>query len=554
MRINVGSCIVKNLEHIGVRHIFGGAGEANAAMLLELNRSQHIRTVIVKNEQAASFMACGYSMFNDNLGVCISTAGPGEFNLFSGLAVALSDSLPVLAISGFTPQAFRGKGALNEASGLHRTPNSPAMFAATTKKSLIIEDPSQAVEALEELVNLAFAGRPGPVHIHLPTDVIRAEVPNFRLIEVNAAPVLPDPAQLERLAAALGDAMNRGEETMAIIGYGTIRSRAASEVRAFVERFQIPFATTMDAKGVLPEDHPLCLGGFGTSGDAAGLEQFRKAKWVIALGNSFAQHATYDFQPGLFGGKTLLHVNIDPAEIGKVYPTEFGLVSDVKPALNGLSRSLEGRVGAVPRRPLPHHRFVDQQITATGTRIHPALLVREISRLLPPDSYILGDAGGHMLWLHCYLNLAQGQIYQNPGSFGPMASHVNGALGVQCANPDRTVVAGVGDGAYLLAGFEFLTAVQYNLPVIWVIFNNGGFNVIKQFQESHYGEHAFTEFPEPDFALYAKACGGRGYRVERLDEFAPAFSEALQAKVPALIDVVLDPDVYPPYHTSPSDQ
>lgn len=547
--MNVGASIVKNLEALGVDHIFGGAGEANAEMLLELKKSTQIKTVIVKNEQGASFMACGYAMFTDNLGVCVSTAGPGEFNLLSGLAVALSDSLPVLAISGFVPKNHRGKGGLNEATGLHRTPNSPQIFAATTKKQFIIDAPEKACDILEEAVNVAFAGRPGPVHIHLPTDVIVQEVKNHRQISLSVAAVTPDANQFERFADALCQALRQHDEMMAIIGYGAVRSQAANDILAFVEKYQIPFSATMDAKGILPENHPLSLGGFGTSGDPAAEQQFSRAKVILALGNSFAQNATYGFRENLFDGKLLLHINIDPNEINKVYPAEYSLVSDVRTAVQWLDHRLSRLVGTIaPKRFFTGKRFADQLIKPTSDKIHPALLVREISRLLPKDSVIMGDAGGHMLWLNCYLHLTQGQIYQNPGSFGPMASNVNGAIGVKCASPERTVVVGCGDGAYLMAGFEFMTAVQYQIPVIWIIFNNGGFNVIKQFQMMHHGDYAFTDFPNPDYVLYAKACGGRGYRVETLEQFAPVFSEALQANEPTLIDVVLDGDVYPPYH------
>lgn len=546
--MNVGASLVQGLAGIGVKHVFGGAGEANAAMLIEIKRSGALEPIIVKNEQGASFMACGYAMFSDNLGVCFSTAGPGEFNLFSGLAVALSDSIPVLAISGYIPKNHWGKGGLNEATGLSRTPNSRVMFNATTKKSFIIEDPAQACDILEDAVNLAFEGRPGPVHIHVPTDVIEREVPNHRAIALAVKPVLPDPQDLERMAGMLADALAGGKKIMAIIGYGAIRSGAQPEILALLERYQIPFAATMDAKGVLSEDHPLSLGGFGTSGDPAGEQYFAKADLVLAMGNSFAQNATFAFRPDLFAGKALLHINIDPHEIGKVYEPACGLVSDVKPAVRQLNDALFDRAGAVAAQPLERQRYVDEQIDYRGDKVHPALLSREIARLLPENAFVMGDAGGHMLWLNCYLHLTRNQIYQNPGSFGPMASNVNGAIGLKVAHPDRAVVAGVGDGAYLMAGFEFMTAVTYKIPVIWVIFNNGGFNVIRQFQQMTLGETAYTEFPSPDYAAYARACGGRGYRVDRLEDFAPAFQEALAANEPVLIDVNVEDTVYPPYH------
>ena len=546
--MNVGASLVQGLASIGVKHVFGGAGEANAAMLIEIKRSGALEPIIVKNEQGASFMACGYAMFSDNLGVCFSTAGPGEFNLFSGLAVALSDSIPVLAISGYVPKDRWGKGALNEATGLSRTPNSRVMFNATTKKSFIIERADQACDILEEAVNLAYEGRPGPVHIHVPTDVIEADVPNHRPIALSVKPVSPDPAGVAQMAEVMAGAIGAGKPVMAIIGYGAIRSGAQADILALLERYQIPFAATMDAKGVLSEDHPLSLGGFGTSGDPAGEQYFAKADVVLAMGNSFAQNASYAFMPNLFDGKTLLHINIDPHEIGKVYKADCGLVSDVKPAVQQLGQALAAKVAPVAASPLERERYVDQRIDYSGDKVHPALLTREISRLLPENAFIMGDAGGHMLWLNCYLHLTKNQIYQNPGSFGPMASNVNGAIGLKVAYPDRAVVAGVGDGAYLMAGFEFMTAVTHKIPVVWVIFNNGGFNVIRQFQQLTLGETAYTEFPSPDYAAYARACGGRGYRVDRLEDFAPAFEDALAANEPALIDVNVEDTVYPPYH------
>ena len=152
-----------------------------------------------------------------------------------------------------------------------------------------------------------------------------------------------------------------------------------------------------------------------------------------------------------------------------------------------------------------------------------------------------------MLWLNCYLHLDKNQRYQNPGSFGPMASHVDASIGIKCANPKKHIICGCGDGAYQMAGFELMTAVQYDIPVVWVIFNNGEFNVIKKFLLNLFGEQAFMQFENPDFVMYAKACGAQGYRVEKLEEFEPAFNKAIQSNKPALIDVVVESEVYPPF-------
>src|SRR5215467_8407410 len=209
--MRVYEAIVKGLEGVGVDAAFGGAGENAASLLLALKHSTKIRPVIVRHEQAASFMACGYAIYSNRLGVCFATAGPGAFNLFSGLAVAMSDSYPVLAMSGFGG-----------------TPDSQAMFAATTKRSFLLQDAAQTCDVLEEAVDVAFEGRPGPVHIHVPENLthVGVSVDNYRDIKLDVRPDIPDPATISAAAGLLADAMARKKRILALIGFGAIRSRA----------------------------------------------------------------------------------------------------------------------------------------------------------------------------------------------------------------------------------------------------------------------------------------------------------------------------------------
>jgi acetolactate synthase-1/2/3 large subunit len=542
---------VRILAWIGVDTVFGGSGEADAVLLIALKGTPSIKTVTVRNEQAASFMACGYAMFSDRLGVCFSTAGPGEFNLLSGLAVALSDSLPVLALSGFVGAAGVGKGALNEASGLHRTPNSPAIFAATTKGNFTIGAPDQTCDVLEGAINLALEGRPGPVHVHVPADVADRTLSNYRDIQLHIKPVSPEPDRIAAAAQLLATALRSGEGVLALLGYGVIRSHAEAAVLDLLEAFGIPFVTTMDAKGVLPENHPLAEGVFGTSGDASANAAFRESKVVLAVGNSFAQNATFGFSPALYEGKRLIHVNIDPHEINKVYIADCAIVSEARLAIEALAAALrELRPPRQPPRAPGRDRYHFEQIQPLADGIHPGLLVQNLSKVLPDRAIVLGDAGAHMLWLSAYLQLNGGQVYQNPGSFGPMASSVNAAMGIKAANPDRVVVCGCGDGGYLMGGFELVTAVHNNLPVIWIVFNNGELGIVKYFQRILHHATAFTEVPTPDLVTYAYACGALGYRIRKLEDFAPAFTEAVASKRPALLDVAINPAIDPPYRRS----
>jgi acetolactate synthase-1/2/3 large subunit len=553
--MRVYEAVVKGLESVGVDAAFGGAGENAASLMLALKHSSKIRPVIVRNEQAASFMACGYAIYSNRLGVCFATAGPGAFNLFSGLAVAMSDSYPVLAISGFASLKWKGKGALNETSGLGRTPDSRKMFEATTKRSYLLDDITKTCDVLEEAVNVAFEGRPGPVHIHVAFDLTDKgqSVDNYRDIRLNVRPILPDPAQIAAAAAAIATAIRQRKSLIALIGFGAVRSRAGPELEALVERFQIPFATTLDGKGIIAEDHPLALGVFADSGHAAAGKAFVAADLVIAVGNSFAQHATFDFRPDLLTGKTLVHINISEAEINKVYRADVGVVADAKPAVAALAAALSSLVDTVP----PAHVEKDRHITATPfnlepNHVHPGQLAQSLSKLLPDNAIVLADAGAHLAWLGYFLQLRRGQHYHKPGSFGPMAWATNGALGTKIAFPDRPVIVGCGDGCYLLSGFELMTAVRYNIPVIWIIFEDGEFKLIKLYQLEAFHESGLVDFPNPDYVAYAKACGAQGFRVESLTEFEAAFRTALASGKPTLIDASITRLAIPHYSTNPA--
>ncbi|MFB7463603.1 thiamine pyrophosphate-binding protein [Streptomyces sp. NPDC056224] len=551
--MRVYEAIVKGLEGIGVRAAFGGAGENAAGLMLALKHSQQIRPVITRHEQAASFMACGYAMYTNRLGFCFATAGPGAFNLFSGLAVAMSDSYPVLAVSGYASMEWRGWGSLNETSGVNRTPDSQAMFAATTKKSFLLTDIADTCDVLEEAVNLAFEGRPGPVHIHVPENLTHrgVEVTDFRPLRLDVQPVLPDPGRVAEIAAVLADALARGKRIVALVGFGAVRSGAGPEIKRLIERFQIPLLTTLDGKGIVSEGHPLAVGVFADSGHSSAWKAFREADVVLCIGNSLNQHATFNYREDLFEDKLLIHVNISEGEFHKAYRPDHTLLSDARPAVAALVDALERTVGDVPAVEVDGRDYEARKIIHLTGKIHPGELAQSIGRMLPPRGVLLADAGAHLAWLGYYVELEEGQNFRKAGSFGPMAGHVNGAIGLKVAHPDRTVVVGCGDGCYSLSGFELMTAVEHEIPVIWVIFNDGEFKLIKLFQLVTYAESALVEFQNPDFAAYARACGADGYRVETLDEFEEAFRAALASGRPTLIDARITRWAVPHYSPSP---
>jgi acetolactate synthase-1/2/3 large subunit len=551
--VRVYEAIVKGLEGVGVRAAFGGAGENAASLMLALKHSKKIRPIMTRHEQAASFMACGYAMYTNQLGFCFATAGPGAFNLFSGLAVAMSDSYPVLAISGYASLEWRGKGSLNETSGLNRTPDSHAMFKATTKGSFLLTDIAKTCDVLEEAVNLAFEGRPGPVHIHVPENLTHrgVTVDNYHDVRLDVKPLLPDPARVEAIAVALADALRKDKPVVALVGFGAIRSGAGPEIKRFIERFQIPLLTTLDGKGIVSENHPLSIGVFSDSGHSSAWKAFREAKLVVAIGNAFNQHATFNYRDDLFSDKLLIHINISDTEIDKAYKADHALVADAKPAVAAITDALDRKVGPVAPRTVHGRDYEARRIPHLTGAIHPGQLAQTIGKMLPPDGVVLADAGAHLAWLGYYVELEEGQNFRKAGEFGPMAGHVNGAIGLKLAQPHRTVVVGCGDGCYSLSGFELMTAVENDIPVIWVIFDDNEYKLIKIFQFATYGETGLVEFENPDFAAYARACGADGYRVESLDEFKDAFAAALAAHRPTVIDAKITRWAIPHYSPSP---
>jgi acetolactate synthase-1/2/3 large subunit len=550
--VNVYEALVRGLESAGVETAFGGNGENIASLAIALRKSR-IRPIMTRHEQAASFMACGYTMYTNNLGVCFATVGPGAFNLISGLAVALSDSYPVLAITGYVALEWCGKGAVNDTSGLNRTPDSQAMFAATTKKSFLLTDIADTCDVLQDAINTALEGRPGPVHIHVPQNLTYRgqEVTDYHDVTMAVRPVTPEPDAVEAIVSALAEAFNVRRQVVLLAGYGAIRSRAGAEIRRFAERFQVPVVTTLDGKGIIAETHPLAFGVFSESGHAAAWKVFRNADVVLAIGNSFNQHATFGLREDLFEGKQLLQVNIAESEIGKLYQPDHHCVSDARLAMAAINSALDPRLGEVPPRKTDRTEYEKRWIPHVTGHIHPGQLAQSIGRMLPARGVILADAGAHLAWLGYFVELEDGQNYRKTGTYGPMSGHVNGSIGVKLAEPDRAVVVGCGDGCYSMSGFELMTAVQNKIPVIWVIFNDHEYKLIKIYQFATYGETALTEFQNPDFAAYARACGADGYHVESLAEFEAAFAQALASEGPSVIDATITRWALPHYSSSP---
>ena len=313
----------------------------------------------------------------------------------------------------------------------------------------------------------------------------------------------------------------------------------------------MPLLTTMDGKGIVDEQHRLAIGIFCDSGHKASREVWDKSEVVLAIGNSFAQHATFDFSDKLFDGKKLIHVNVDKGEIDKVYRSDAGVVADARLAVAALHQALDARVGPQKERDYRPKDYDERFVIGVSKGLHPGRMVQAISRNLPPRGVVLTDAGAHAAWCGYYLELKEGQNFRKPGTYGPMGIGVCGAMGVKFGEPARPVVAAVGDGCYLMMGFELMTAVEHDIPVVWVIFNDGEFKLIKLYQLSAFFKEGLTEFGNPDWAAYARSCGAEGYTVEDEDEFEDAFRRAIASGRPTLIDARITRLALPHYSPDP---
>ncbi|MEQ6901392.1 thiamine pyrophosphate-binding protein [Nocardioides sp. YIM 152588] len=553
--MRVYEAIVRGLEDLGVRTAFGGNGENIAGLTVALARSRRIRPILTRHELGAAYMAGGYAMFTRELGVCFATVGPGAFNLVTGLAVAMSDSYPVLALTGYVDERFAGRGGINDTSGIGDTPDSQALFAATTKRSYVVQRPEEAIDVLEEAVDVALSGRPGPVHVAVAQQLAHpaVEVPDYRAPVLSARPPQPAPGDVAAMADRLAAAIGAGRSVLVLAGFGAVRSHAHDTVRRFVERFQLPLVTTLDGKGIIPERHPLCRGVFSESGHAHALRAFRDADVVLAIGNSLNQHATFGLREDLFEDKELLQVNISAADIGRQYPATVGMVADADPAVAALTDALSQRLPAPPP-PAPADPGPDRDVgpLAGLTRhVHPGRLAEAMGRLLPPGGVILADAGAHLAWLGYHLALEDGQAFHKCGAFGPMAANTTAAIGIKAAQPGRAVVVGCGDGCFAMSGLELMTAVENELPVVWVIFDDAELKLIRLYQLATYGHTGLVDLAPPDFAAVARACGADGYRVETIEEFEKAYAAALASPRPSVIDARITRWALPHYTSSP---
>lgn len=557
MKCTVAELIFDYLEQQGIDHIFGVPGLVLEPFLTTCVKKASITPVLTKHEEGAAFMADGYARIKGVPGVCFATSGPGVTNLISGVAGASLDGIPLIVFSGQIPTFTNRKGTLQDSTGIGI--DSVKIFETICKSSLMITSPYAAEYDLKSSCIHAMTGRKGPVHLSLPKDIL------METIEV-ATPEKPfelpaaeyfDRKQVIEAARELCGA----EHPAILVGTGAVASGACQEIIELAEMYQIPVATTPKAKGAFPEDHPLALGVLGLGGSPLA-ESYIKSKTVdvlLVVGSSLNQTATFSWDPEILPSRSLINVNIDPTIININYPADIPLIGDAKTVISEISfralRYLDEQEAAITKRSLAFMEEKKQKgmviepekMQSSQVPIKPQRLIQDLQDGLPDDAILFSDVGSHLIWALHYLKMNRPGQFIAPFGLLTMGFGTAAAIGGKLAAPDRPVVAIVGDGCFGMNGMEVATAVNYDIPVVWVVMNNSMLGLIHAFQSLSLGEETIlTRFKPMDCAKLAESLGAVGITVREPGELARVLPEAIASGKPTVIDCIIDPVEKPP--------
>ena len=558
--VSVARLILEQLKREGVRTIFGIPGGPATPLFDALHGDAGLRLVAPRHEAGAAFMALGDARVTGRVGVCLLTTGPGATNAITAVAAAKTDGLPVLVLTAQVATSAFGKGSLQDSteSGV----DTVALFRPITKMSAMLANPAGAGGLLRQALRTAMTGRRGPVHLSIPTDLMRRPSTGGVLAPAlyRSEPRLFDREAVRRCAQLLLEA----RRPAILAGHGVNLAGAQAELLELAESLSIPVATTPKGKGAFPETHPLSLRVFGLASSPLSERYLLSegADVLLVLGSSLHENSTSGWDPRL-GAGLVMQQDIDPTVIGRNYPVTVALAGDAKTTLcellfelrRRLARGVEpqaGARGAFARFKAGVPAFLDSSaMTSDAVPIKPQRLMNELDAAIPEDALIFLDVGNNTLWATHYMSATGRNVFvHNWGEFAAMGYGVAAAVGGKLAAPRRPVIAVVGDGGFAMAGMEVSTAVTENVPVVWVVLNDARLNAVHHGQTLQYaGRTIGTEFRRMDVAGVASALGAWARRVTRPGDIGPAVAAALASGRPAVVDVRIDADEVPPIHS-----
>jgi acetolactate synthase-1/2/3 large subunit len=523
--------LIEALQREGVDTIFGYPGGSVLPIYDELYDSS-IRHILVRHEQAAAHAADGYARASGRVGVCLATSGPGACNLVTGIATAYMDSVPVVALTGQVPTGMLGNDAFQES-------DITGITMPVTKHNYLVKNGASLGRVVREAFYIAGTGRPGPVLIDLPKDVttnqmldngsdggevlLRGYQPTYR----------GHVRQIEKALTLIGEA----ERPVIYAGGGVIHSNASAELLEFAERAAIPVTTTLMGLGMLPCDHPLNLGMLGMHGTAAANYAITECDLLLAVGVRFDDRVTGKLE-AFAPNATIVHVDIDPAEIGKNKAVDIPIVGDVKTVLAAMLERMQkhpqtegwrSRVsGWKQRHPVT---FPDDD------HLRPQYIIRQLSDILKGEGIIVSEVGQNQMWTALHYCFRKPRTWLTSGGLGTMGYGFPAAIGAHFARPDMPVIDIAGDGSFQMNIQELGTVAQYDIPVKVFVLNNMFLGMVRQWQELFYDRrYSYTELPPVDFVGIAKAYGVDGIQVEEKEGVRPAIEAALAADGPFVLD------------------
>ncbi len=561
-----GAYIADFLVQQRVPYIFGVCGHGILGLLDGLfDRRNEIKAISVHHESAAGFMAEAYFRITQKPAATYTSCGPGSANLILAIAAAFADSSPMLNITGNVPTQQWNRGPFQE-TGRYFQGDFVNVLRPYVKRSFQPTRADMLPLALRQAFALMTNGRPGPVHIDIPLNVF------VELVDEDAAERENDwpPAEYARAAAdpaAVDEAMRllqSAQRPVIVAGHGVELSSAEPELLVFAERFRIPVATTPFGKGVFDPRNSLSLGTTGRNGSYPANAACRNADVILALGTRFDDRATSAWLPGFtynIPPTKLIHVDIDASEIGRNFRPELGVISDAKIFLQQLL--------AAPRNDHGQHNAWLEKIagwrkrwnaatapprTSDAMPIRPERAVADLRKVVPADGIVLCDVGVHHNWLVAEYEAWKPRTFLQTWGFASMGFAVCGSVGAKLAAPDKPVVSLCGDGAFMMNASALLTAVEYNVPVVWVIWNNFGYCSIRDQQAGYFGKGrelavSFTDVNgklySADYAMMARSMGAEGYTVDKPSDLAPQLEAAIASGKPTVLDVRIDREVRP---------
>jgi len=541
------------LERLGVEVVFGLCGHTVIGLLDALGKSR-IRFVTTRHEQTAAHAADGYARATGKPGVLMTHLGPGLTNAATGVANAALDSIPMVVISGDIQSYYHGRHPHQEVN-LHQDADQFQIYRPFCKRVYRVDRAADLPRVMERAFHLAQSGRPGPVLVDVAMDVFSADLPVDSFTKVPAPIARPG---LDRATAAgIVDALARAERPVLYAGGGVLSGRATAELAALADALDVPVAHTLMGKGCLHEQHPLLLGQTGFWGTPISNDTCRHADLIVAIGTRLAEANSSSWDPRFtfsIPPTRLIHIDADAAEIGRNYPTELGVVADAKTALAALVDAAKGvkpRSRGRLREEIARGRRAfasnwDHQWSSDQFPMRPERILSELRKAVPEDGFIVTDVGWNKNGVAQQFPITVPGTFITPSGLATMGFGPAAVLGVKLAHPDRAAVALVGDGGFSANPSVVATAMEAELPVIWLVMDNMAFGTIAGLESMHYGWSfgcMFERCGEPyrvDYAAMARSFGARGVTIEAADELGPALTEALASDLPTVIQAPME--------------